>query len=55
MPAEAVFPHPGAKGAGVETQEQRRPVLPLDPPSGFPEHLEGVVLFQLGEGLDLLT
>jgi hypothetical protein len=54
LPAKAVFPHPGAKGAGVETKEHRCPVLPLDPPSGFPEHLEDVVLFQLGEGLDLL-
>jgi hypothetical protein len=54
LPPDAVFPHSGAKGAGVETQEQRSPVLPLDSPAGFPEYLEDMIVFQPGEGLDLL-
>jgi hypothetical protein len=51
---DAVYPHPGAKGAGVETKQQRCAVCPLDSPSGFLEHLEDMVVFQLVEGFDLL-
>jgi hypothetical protein len=32
-----------------------RPVLPLDAPTGFLEHLEDVVLFQSSEGFDDLA
>ena len=44
----AVFAHPGAQGAGVETKEERSPFLPLDSPTGSLEHLEDVIVFQLG-------
>jgi hypothetical protein len=52
---DAIFPHPGAKGAGVETKEYRCPGWPLDSPGGFMENLEDVVLFQSGEGLGVLN
>jgi len=51
---DAVFPYPGAKSAGVDTKESRCPVFSLDAPTGFLEHLEDVVMFQLGEGFDVL-
>jgi hypothetical protein len=54
LPAEAVFPHPGAKGAGIETEKSRCPVFPLDAPTGFLEHMEDVIVFQVGEDLDIL-
>ena len=46
LTANAVFPHPGAKSNGVEIKDYRRPVLPLDPSTGFLEHLKYVVMFQ---------
>lgn len=52
--ADAVFAHPGAQGAGVETPQKRGAVFPLDPPAGFLQHLEVVVPFQVGQGLDVL-
>ncbi len=54
LTADAVFPHPGAKCAGVETKEYRRPVFTLDSPTGFLQHLEDVSVFQLGKGFDVL-
>ena len=53
LPPDAELPHPGAKGAGVETKEERGPVLPLDAPLGVLEHLEDVVVFHLVNGLDV--
>jgi hypothetical protein len=50
----AVFPHPGAKSAGVKTKDYCCPGFPLDSPTGFLEHLKDVVLFQLGKGFDIL-
>ena len=55
LTADAILPDPGAQRAGIETEEHRRPVLPLDAPPGFLEHLENVVLFQSDEGLDVLA
>jgi hypothetical protein len=54
LPADAIFSHPGAKSAGVETKEYRCPVFPLDSPTGSLEHLENMILFQLDEGFDIL-
>ena len=54
LPADAVFVHSGAKGAGVETKEYCRPVCSINSPTGFLEHPEDVVVFQLGQGFDLL-
>ena len=51
---DAGFPHPGAKGAGVETKEYRRAVFPFYAPPGFQENLVDVVVFQLGKGFYFL-
>src|SRR6185369_11823504 len=53
LTADAVFLHPGAKSAGIETEEQRCPVLAINAPTGFQEHLEDVVVFHIGEGFDV--
>jgi hypothetical protein len=55
LTADAIFPHPGTKSAGVETKKYRCPGWPLDTPVGFLEQLEDVVLFNPGKGFDLLT
>jgi hypothetical protein len=52
LSSNAQFPHPGAQGAGVETQEECRSVFPLDAPSGLLQHLADMIVFQLGEGFD---
>ena len=49
-----MFLHPEAKRAGIEVKEQGCSVFPLDSPAGFPEDLENMVMFNLGEGFDLL-
>ena len=54
LTSDAVFPHPGAKSAGVETKEYRRSVFPFDAPAGFLKHLKDMVLFQIGDGFDIL-
>ncbi len=51
---DAVFANPGAQCTGVETQENRRTVFPLDPPVGILKDLKNVVPFQIGEDLDAL-
>jgi hypothetical protein len=52
---DAVFPHPGAKNAGAESQEYRGPFFPLDSPTGFLGRLEDVVVFQVDESFDACT
>src|ERR1043166_8387823 len=51
-PVNAVFPDPAAQGAGIETEEYRRPGFPLDSPAGFLEHLADVVALHLAKRLD---
>lgn len=36
---EAVFPYAGPKRAGIEAENNRRPFLTLDAPTGFLQHL----------------
>jgi hypothetical protein len=52
---DAVFPHPCAECAGIETKDSGGSVFPLDSPTGFLEHMEDVVVFQLNEGFDSLA
>jgi hypothetical protein len=54
-PYDAVFSHPGAKGAGVQTKEYRCAVFTFDAPTGFLKYLEDVVVFEVEERFDLLT
>src|ERR1035437_310768 len=49
LTTDAVSPHSSPQGAGVETNDERRPVFPLDSPTGFLEHLEYVVTFHLAK------
>ena len=51
---DAVFPHLGEQGAGVKTQADHGPLLPLDAPSGLAEHLEDVALFPIGQDFDVI-
>jgi len=48
-----VFPHAGAKSAGIEVKEYRSAVFPLDAPPCLLQHLKDMVVFQNGEGFDL--
>lgn len=50
----AVFPHTGAKGAGVETKNSCCPVFPLDAPTGSQENPEDVVVLQIAERFEVL-
>ena len=51
FPYNSVFPHTGAKGAGVETKQYRRAVFTLYAPTGFLENLQDVVVFQFDQSL----
>lgn len=55
LPDDAVFPHPGAKGAGIEAKEYCSAFFPLDSPTDLLEYIEDVILFEQGESLDLTT
>ena len=55
LPHNAVFPHPGAKGACVDAQDYCCSVFPLDSPTGFQEHIEDMVVFQLNQGFDIIS
>jgi hypothetical protein len=52
---DAVFPHPGAKCAGIETKKSRCSVFSFDSPAGFLQNLNDVVVFQIDKGFDVLT
>ena len=54
LPDDTVFAHSGAQSAGVETEEERRPVLPFNAPSGLLQHLLNVVLLDIDESPDLM-
>src|SRR6185369_3334107 len=54
LTVDAVFLHPGAKGAGVETKDQSCSVFTINAPTGFQEHLQDIVMFHLGEDFDVI-
>ena len=55
LTTDAGFEHAGAKGAGVESENGRRPVFSLDAPAGLLEHLADMIVFHGGEGFELLA
>ena len=55
LPADAVFTHPGAQGAGVQAQKYRGSVFTLDTPPGIFEHLKDMIVFKVGKGFDAVS
>src|SRR5512140_1387320 len=52
--SDALFPHPAAKRAGVDTQHGCRAFFTLYPPSGLLQRLDDVLAFDIDEGLAVL-